>query len=218
MKKSFGTKNILTSNSVHIWFLDEDLAKSAEYLINPVLVTTIDGCYAMLVDAVLHVYGIRSKKFLDYYFHLDRRAETMDRFFPNWPFKKLPSLKYYTSRTSKWTRQCGEHFQYVVDYFRVLLTEHEYRFGRRHKLARFLDWLDCDMPAKLPMAHLKQIYLPWKSLKKKFRNRDIIEGYRRQYMDTYCYEDPIGAYMSSNRDVPEFVVRHYHLDTQAMIT
>lgn len=129
-----------------MWFLDNDLQKSAEYLTNAALAKTIDGCFSVLVTAVLHFSGIRSKNMHEYMFSRDRRDDTMCRLFPSWPFRKTPQLKYYTNRTARWTRACREHFDYVKKYFDVLLDEHEYRFGRRHKLANFSGWVDEDMP------------------------------------------------------------------------
>jgi len=52
----------------------------------------------------------------------------------------------------------------------------------------------------------------------RFRRKDIIEGYRLQYMDVFLWQDPIGAYGSSDRDVPDFVVKKFGLDTAAMVT
>lgn len=100
-----------------------------------------------------------------------------------------------------------------------MLVEYEYRTSRRHGMSGFFEWLTADAPeVKIPKGNLKKIILPWKSLKKEFRRKDIIEGYRLQYMDTFCWGDPMKAYLSSNRDVPEFVIKHFNLDTVGMIT
>ena len=212
MNKKFKQSSIL------IWFLDEDLRKSAEYLTNIALGKTIDGCFATMSTALLYFIGNRNKKAYEYYFGRDKKEETMDRFFPAWPFRKSPQFRYYTSHPAKWVRMCKEHFDYVKAYFDALLDEYEYRFGRRHPLANFSDWVDADMTRKIPEAHIKAIALPWKSLKLKFRRKDIIEGYRLQYADVFLWGDPHAAYLNSNRDIPDFVMKMFNLETASMIS
>lgn len=205
-------------SGVLIWFLDEDLRKSAEYLTNAALCKTLEGCFSVAVTAMLHFAGVRSKKAYEYRFCRDRREETMERFFPGWPFRRLPQLKYYTNRTAKWARACREHFEYVMAYFDALEAEHELRFGRRHPLAGFSDWVCSGAAVSIPAGGVKNVVLPWKSLKLKFRRKDIVEGYRLQYMDVFLWGDPVAAYASSDRDVPEFVIRHFHLDTASFVS
>lgn len=212
------TNRKFKQSGVLVWFLDEDLAKSAEYLTNAALGKTLDGCFAVLVTSLLYFTGIRNKKAHAYYFSRDRRDETMDRFFPEWPFRKCPQFRYYTSRPAKWTRMCREHFDYMKSYFDALLLEYEYRNGRRHPLAGFSEWVDVCMRIRIPSGNVKNIVLPWKSVKLKFRRKDIIEGYRLQYADTFLWGDPLAAYANVNRDIPEFVVRMFHLDTVSMVT
>lgn len=48
--------------NVQIWFLDADLAKSAEYLCDAALDKTIEGCFAALTDVKLYAAGIRNKR------------------------------------------------------------------------------------------------------------------------------------------------------------
>lgn len=205
---------------VQVWFLDEDLSKSAEYLTNIALSKSIDGAVSSLVCAVMYFSGIRNKKMYDGMFGRERRSETMERFFPGWPFRTKPQFKFYTSRTSKWTRKCLEHFSCMKSYLSAMLAEYEYRNGRRHVMSKFLDWLDADLPpsVKIPAGNIKSIVFPWKSLKKEFRRADVVEGYRLQFMDTFCWGDPMKAYLNVDRDVPEFVVRHFGLDTAGMVT
>ena len=211
-------KSKFKQSNVLVWFLDEDLTKSAEYLTNPALSKTIEGCFSVLVTAVLYFAGIRNKKAHQFYFSRDRKDETMDRFFPCWPFRKTPQFKYYTARTAKWTRMCREHFMYVKNYFDALLLEHEYRYGRRHNLSNFSEWIDNDMTVDIPEGRIKNVILPWKSLKLKFRRKNIIEGYRLQFADTFLWEDAANAYNDTNRDTPDFVIKAFHLDTASMIT
>lgn len=74
--------------NVQIWFLDTDLAKSAEYLCDAALDKTIEGCFAALTDVKLYAAGIRSKRAYQYYFSTENRQDTLDRVFPDWPFRK----------------------------------------------------------------------------------------------------------------------------------
>lgn len=200
-------------SAVQIWFLDENLMTSAKWLTDAALDKTIDGCFAAMSCALLHFAGIRKKKIHDILFGRERKHETMDRFFSGWPFRTCPQLRYYSSRASKWTRMCLEHFEYILSYFDVLLLEYETRHGRNHKLFAFSDWVKSQTAIRIPAGNVKSITLPWKSIAKRFRKSDILEGYRLQYMDVFCWEDPIGAYKNSPHDIPEFVIRHYGLDT-----
>ena len=128
-------------------------------------------------------------------------------------------MKYYTSRASKWTRMCREHAEYALSYMEILLEEYRYRRSRPHPLQKFGEWArSSNLPFVLPASGQKSITLPWKSLKTRFRRHDVLEGYRLQYMDTFLWQDPIGAYGSSDRDVPDFVIRHFRLDTSSMVT
>lgn len=205
-------------SNVLIWFLDEDFQKSAEYLTDPALEKTIDGCFCALSCAILYFAGVRTKKVYEHLFSRERRAETVDRLFAGWPFVAPPQMKYWTNRAAKWTRMCREHFDRVKSYFDALLSEYEYRRGRRHRRAALSEWIRSDMAVKIPAAGVKSAGLPWKNLKTKYRRRDVVEGYRLQYDDTFVLGDPLQAYMTTPRDVPEFLSRKYGLDTSSMIT
>lgn len=37
-------------------------------------------------------------------------------------------------------------------------------------------------------------------------------------MDTFLWQDPVGAYGSSDRDVPDFVIKHFGLGSASMVT
>lgn len=196
---------------VQVWFLDEDLTVSARYMTNEALDKSIRGAVAVLLDAIFYASGIRTKKAYEFYFSRDKRDETIDRVFPGWPFRKQPAMKYYTSRTSRWARQCGEHFEYMFEYLDIMLAEYESRKSRRHQMAGFSDWL-AGSGFGLPKANLKTIALPWKALKKRFRRKDIIEGYRLQYCWSIPEGDVYGAYKNTERDIPDFVIKHFGLD------
>ena len=207
------------SANVQIWFLDNNLKQSAEYLCSIALDKTIEGCFAALLDIRFYEAGIRNKRAYQYYFSEENKQNTLNNIFPEWPFRKLPQMKYYTSRASKWARMCKEHAEYILDYMEILLDEYQYRKSKLHSLTKFIDWANnIYLSDFLPKSNQKKIVLPWKSLKRNFRHRNIIEGYRLQYMDTFLWENPIGAYGSSDRDVPDFVIKHFNLDTISMIT
>lgn len=179
---------------------------------------SIEGCFCALSCAILYFSGIRNKKAHKYMFSRERKAETLDRLFAGWPFVSPPQMKYWTSRACRWTRSCGEYFRYVKAYFDILLTEYESRRGRRHRRAPVSEWIDCCMQVKVPDAGVKTVVLPWKSLKQRFRRRDVIEGYRLQYDDTFVQGDPVQAYMTTDRDIPDFLASKYGVDTSSMVT
>ncbi len=52
---------------IYIWFLDDDLVKSANYLTDKALIRSIDGCIGALLSTYFYFIGIRSKKFYDYF-------------------------------------------------------------------------------------------------------------------------------------------------------
>ena len=191
---------------IQIWFLDDDFAKSAQMLNNKHLNKTIDGCYKALVSAYFYAYGIRSKKFYKHYFSKELKQESLDRFFPCWPLKQLPSYAAYNTRTSKWCRKCKEHMDYVTAYMEALCSEYEYRTGKVHSLAKFLEWMLVDAPKiKVPIGNLKNIVLEWKVLAPKNRRKCILEGYRLQYKHV-LQNDGIKVSDFTKRDIPEWLL------------
>ena len=198
---------------IQIWFLDSDLQKSAECMTNKALVASADGCFHALVSARLYFIGIRTKAFYKHYFSKDAWPETRDRFFPLWPLKKSPSFMSYTTKASKWCWMCLEHYEYVKEYLRVLLGEYEFRFGKQHGLAKYLEWEEIDAPKlSIPRGNIKKLCLPWKCLDPRWRRKDIIEGYRLQFVNSFEDDDAFKAYNGSKRDMPDFVVKHFKLD------
>lgn len=197
---------------IYIWFLDNDLRKSAEFLTDKVLLRSIDGCIGALMSAYFYMIGIRSKKIYDYFFSKERVDETMSRFFPSWPFKKKPSFNAYSRKESKWCKMCYENWSYTKEYLSILFDEATYRDGSENEKTAFLIWLDYSMPSTdLPKTGLDKVYLPWKAVDPKFRRVDVIEGYRLQFMSTFEDTDPFKAYGSCKRDIPEFVLKHFNL-------
>lgn len=175
-------------------------------LSNKHLNKTIDGCYKALVSAYFYAYGIRSKKFCKHYFSKELKQETLDRFFPCWPLKQLPSYAAYNTRTSKWCRKCKEHMDYVTAYMEALCSEYEYRTGKVHGLAKFLEWMLVDAPKiKVPIGNLKKIVLEWKVLNPKYRRKVILEGYRLQYKHV-LQNDGIKVSDFTKRDIPEWLL------------
>ena len=200
---------------IQIWFLDDDLQKSAEYQTNKTLMKSIDGCFQALVAARLYFIGIRTKTFFKHYFSKEKAKETMEQFFPLWPLKRRPSFQNYTSKTSKWTRMCLEHYEYVKRYLGILLDEYQYRFQKEHGLGKFLEWLDLDAPKlAIPEAHLAKISIPWKCLNPRWRRKVLVDGYRQQLVHSFEDDDAFKAYQGSCRDIPDFVDKHFKLSQE----
>lgn len=193
---------------IQIWFLDEDLTMSAQLLPDKQLSKTISGCMQALVTARMYVYGIRSNRFYKYYFDKARKAETMDKLFPLWPFSTKPSFQQFGSQASKWCRKCLEHYSYIRRYFSICLEEHEFRKGSPHATSTFVEWNDIDAPAiSFPEAHLAKVHVPWKVLPPQFRSKDIESGYRKHLKHVLDRDGgvTIGAY--TKRDIPEFLLQ-----------
>ena len=165
-------------NIVHIWFLDEDLHKSAEMLTDKLLSKTIDGCIGAIVSTCMYLTGIRSKKFNAY----------------GW-------------KESRWCRMCHENYDYVVSYLSALLDEHAYRHSSMHADHEVLQWaMSNSIVECFPYARIESISLPWKCIDVKFRSSDIVAGYRKQYCSQIEDGDAFAAYGSCRRDIPQFVV------------
>lgn len=191
---------------IQIWFLDDDLQKSAEYLSNKFLYKTINGCMQALIAARFYFIGIRNKKFYKYFFSKERKQQTMDKYFPLWPMEKPPLFSNYDTKQSKWTRKCLEHIEYVKTYLDILCLEYEFRFKKQSSVEKFLEWLDNDAPKiNIPKGNIAKIILEWKSIDPKFRNKDIIKGYRNKYKAIF-QNDGIQIKDFTNRDIPEFLI------------
>ena len=160
---------------------------------NKRLNSSIDGCIKALVDARLWCAGIKSAKFYKYYFGTDKILETMDKLFPCWPLHRPPGFLKFDSKESKWKKIKKNHYDYVLRYLNYLFTEYSYRFKREHESFKFIEWELVDAPKiQLKDAKLSKIVLPWKNINPKYRSKDIIESYRRQYKSIIGH--PITAY------------------------
>ena len=194
---------------IYIWFLDEDLAKSAQYLTDKALHKSIDGCIGALTSTIFYFIGIRSKKFYDYFFSKDQIDQTMDHFFKNWSMKKKPSFNAYGRKESKWCRACHENYDYCFNYLKLLIDESEYRNNCNADWQRFIDWLSFDYPKfDFPYAKIKEVVLPWKCIDPRFRRMNIIDGYRLQFINSFEDGDMFKAYGSCKRDIPVFVLEY----------
>ena len=199
---------------IQIYFLDNNLELSAQYQTNKSLSKSINGCIQALLATRFYFIGIRNKKYYKYYFDKLRYDETMDRFFPLWPIKQKPSFIQYMSKESKWTRKCAEHYNFIKNYLDILFCEYLYRFGKDHKSHKIIEWLDFDAPKiNIPCANLKQITLPWKVINIRCRRKNIIDGYRLQFMKTLD-GNPMEAYLKTKRDIPEFVEKFFNLQNE----
>ena len=200
---------------IQIWFLSENLQESATFLTNEYLTKSIVGCINSLITARFYFIGIRNKKFYQYYFDKSRRRETIEKWFPGWPIKSNPPFQSYTSRTSKWCRQCKEHYIYIQTYLDILLLEHNSRNISNKSYQLIADWIKFDAPdIPIPEAHLTKINVPWKVLNPKFRRKIIIDGYRLQYLSLFeSFNDILDKYGKSKINVPDFILKFHQLDT-----
>jgi len=168
---------------------------------------SINGCMQAIISAYFYYFGIRSKKFYQFFFSKEKKDETMDKMFPLWPFAKNPSFNGYGNKLGKWTKMCREHFEYMSTYMQILLDEYQYRKSREHPLSRFYEWLMNDAPhLKMPNANLKKITVEWKSLNPKYRSKDITAGYRKQYKAMLDNDGGVKVGDFTNRDIPAFLL------------
>lgn len=192
--------------TIQIWFLSDNLQESAEWLSNKYLNKSIVNCMNIILAVRFYFIGIRSAKFYKYYFSAEKKDQTFDSFFPNWPLRQKPSFSCYKSKVSKWCRKCNEHYEYVVNYLNILLSEYFYRYSKHHNIEKFMNWLISDAPRlNIPNGNLKKIILPWKCLNPLYRNIDICKGYRDQYK-ALLKNYGIKVSDFKNRDIPEFLI------------
>ncbi len=92
-----------------------------------------------LICTRFYFIGLRNKKFYKYYFDKERKEETMERFFPLWPLKQSPKFMQYTSKESKWTRKCKEHYDYIKQYLDILLEAQEKKELKAHTKRLMVD-------------------------------------------------------------------------------
>lgn len=201
------------SCTVHVWFLDNDLEKSAQMLTDKCLNKTINACVNCIVSVHMHLMGIRSKKFYSHFFSKENMQETMSSKFTGWPLKSKPSFNAYQWKESRWCRMCHENLDLMVDYLSALLDEHIWRCSRSHPAQSVLDWVKSDeILLDFPYAGLTEVVLPWKSVDPKYRTEDIITGYRSQFCATQIEDgDAFAAYANCRRDIPDFIVETFNL-------
>ena len=192
-------------------FLDDDLQRSAKSFNNEFLELNIKHTIQVLFCGLFYFIGIRNKKFHKYYFDKDRKDESLHKWFPGYPYKKVPSFVYYNSPESRWVRKCADHFMYLTEYLGYMLDEFEIRQGKSHPNWELHDFFT-QFPIKLnlmagiriPYANLKKIVIPWKNLPLQYRKKNIIEGYRRYYRSVIY--DPMTAYFGSKCDIPKWLM------------
>lgn len=198
---------------VHIWFLDQDLQASAQMLTDKALSKSIDGCFGTLVSTCMYLVGIRSKKFHSYFFSKENVHDTMSTKFCGWPLKKTPKFNAYEWRESKWCRSCHENYDFICNYLAILLDEHAYRYSSTHELQDVASWLSTtDVVANFPYVGIDDVVLPWTSIDPRFRDVDIVKGYRKQYCSQIEDGDAFAAYAKCKRDIPQFVVDEFNLE------
>lgn len=170
-----------------------------------------------MVCSLLYMVGIRNKKACKYYFCKERKYESLQNYFPQWPMKESPKFVKYNSQESKWCRKCKNHYDVILLYFEKLLDEYAFRFGKDHVLYEMLDFLKMEqyfisLRFGIKVIHINdlKIVLPWKSLPLKFRKKDIIEGYKQYYKSIII--DPLFEYEYSKRDIPEYLLEGNEID------
>lgn len=198
---------------VHLWFLDNDLMKSASMMTDRCLSKSIDACIGCITSTCMYLSGIRSKKFYSHFFSKENIDETMITKFAGWPLSKSPSFNAYSWIESKWCRMCHENYDMTVSYLSALLDEYIWRHSRMHQSHSVLQWATSnELMSSFPYAHIEKVAFPWKSVDPKFRTEDIVTGYRKQYCATQIEDgDAFKAYSRCKRDIPDFVVEAFSL-------
>lgn len=198
---------------IHIWFLDLDLCASAQMLTDKALSKSIDGCFGALISTYMYLVGIRSKKFYSYFFSKEHVQDTLSTIFLGWPSKKMPKFNSYGWKESKWCRMCHENYDYICKYLEVLLDEYSYRHSNMYDFHDVLEWMQAtDEIGRFAYAGISNVVLPWKSIDPKFRDEDIIKGYRKQYCSQIENGDAFAAYAKCKRNIPSFVVEEFDLN------
>ena len=190
-----------------VWFLYEDLGKSAQSLTNEFLNKSIKNALQLIVCTHYYYKGIHTKKIFDYLFAKDRREQSIDNYFPGFNCKYSFKFALYKNRVAKWARACKENYSLLAAYLICMLEEWSYRFPRKpHKFCDvacyFLD--ENNIVDKLPNANLKVVLPEWKSIPLKYRFKDIYLSYRKFYKSKI--KDPFKEYEKVSRDIPDFLI------------
>lgn len=200
-----------------VWILDNDLNVSVQYLPNKYLDNTISHLISCLISTRYYWFGIRTQAIFKYKFSKDHKEETISELFPTQDPDEIASLhKFsfgsYSNRTAKWCRKCREHYLTFQNYLGACIQEEMFRFGKlrkAHQIGIFL--LENDgFENKIPEGKLSKIVYEWKCLPVKYRQKDVVEGYKSLFLSKI--ENPFEEYALSKRDIPDFVMEKFKLE------
>lgn len=190
-----------------VWFLYEDLDLSARSLSNQYLNKSICATIQLMFCTHYYFAGIHTPRMFKILFNSEHLDETVDRVFPGFDFTYKFKFSFYKNKAAKWARKCYEHYDMMERYLLAMLAEWNYRFPKNpHKMTEIAFYLidQNNIKSKLPKANLKKIDLDWKSIGKKYRNKDTFLAFRNYYCSKIS--DPFDEYKFSNRDIPQFVL------------
>jgi hypothetical protein len=72
-----------------------------------------------------------------------------------------------------------------------------------------------NIKSRFPKANLKEIILNWKSISKKYRNKDIYLSYRKYYASKIISVDE--DYKDCKRGIPDFIAEKFGLNTSIFL-
>jgi hypothetical protein len=200
-----------------VWFLYPDLELSAKSLSDKYLDKSIRNGVQILVCAYYYFGNIHNGRMFKLKFSKDEKENTISELFPNLDFKFKFKFSLYTSETAKWSRKCYEHFEFLEKYILYLLTEYHFRNPKRiHPMSDMYFYIVNDnIKSRFTKAHLKEVILNWKSISKKYRNRDIYLSYRNYYASKIESIDE--DYKNFKRDIPEFIIEKFGLNSSIFL-
>ena len=191
-----------------IWTLDQNPITNAKLLSDKYLKYTIEKGIDILVSLRLYVAGIRNKKAFCYWFDSIRKESSILKIFPNYDFENnmVVKFRFFSHRTTKWARKCGEHAKFVEDNVFQCALEYMRRHNKSYPSQNFIEYLCVINPIskQMPLGKMKKLIPEWKNIPPKYRCNDVYMAFKRFYKSKI--EDPFEEYKFSKTDIPEFLI------------
>lgn len=102
--------------------------------------------------------------------------------FKPWPW--ISGNRYLNHSMSVWVRESKRNFDWTLQHAYALCEEFAYRFGKKHKCVKYLDWISSNLPLK-NLSDTRQTDWPrcFGSYKETVGvSDDAVFDYRRYYM------------------------------------
>lgn len=178
-----------------IFILDKSIEQSSKYLTDKDIDRNIKNSIKLMGSCLLYLGGIRKGRMYD-----QLKETTVVEIFKDYPTKSYPQPKFNAKLEYKYTRQCRNHFQFILEVGFQACCEYEVRYNKEHKLKDTIDWYYYNVPTVLPLIN-KPLDFPIRTLPRQYRTIDLIKSMRSFYINRYKW-NALGYYKRGS--VPEW--------------